>query len=43
VVGVGYQALAIETIFPQPVDIPMDWILTGSGPAAPRRGVPDAR
>lgn len=31
VVGVGYQALAIATIYPQPYDIPMDWIVTGAG------------
>jgi 5-formyltetrahydrofolate cyclo-ligase len=31
VVGVGYGATAIETIYPQPHDIGMDWIVTGSG------------
>ncbi len=36
-VGVGYEALAIVTIFPQAVDIPMDWILTGARPAVSRR------
>ncbi len=35
-VGVGYAALAIATIFPQPVDIPMDWILTGAVPPVRR-------
>ena len=31
VVGVGYAAGAIETIYPQPHDIGMDWIVTGGG------------
>lgn len=35
VVGVGHPSLAIETIYPQPHDIPMDWIVTGS--EKPRR------
>lgn len=35
VVGVGYAASAIETIYPQPHDIGMDWIVTGGG--APQR------
>ena len=43
IVGVGYEALALRTIFPQPVDIPMDWILTGTGPAVPRRAPTDVR
>jgi 5-formyltetrahydrofolate cyclo-ligase len=30
VVGVGYPGALIRTIFPQPHDIPMDWIVTGS-------------
>ena len=30
VIGVGHTSLAIETIYPQPHDIPMDWIVTGS-------------
>jgi 5-formyltetrahydrofolate cyclo-ligase len=37
VVGVGYEALAIATIFPQAVDIPMDWILTGAPSRLSRR------
>ena len=28
-VGIGYPELALQTIFPQPFDVPMDWILTG--------------
>jgi 5-formyltetrahydrofolate cyclo-ligase len=28
VIGVGYAQLQIPTIFPQPHDIPMDWIVT---------------
>ena len=34
-IGLGYEGAAIRTIFPQPHDIPMDWIVTGSVP--PRR------
>jgi 5,10-methenyltetrahydrofolate synthetase len=29
-VGVGYASAKIKTIFPQPYDVPMDWIVTGS-------------
>jgi 5-formyltetrahydrofolate cyclo-ligase len=29
VIGIGYPQLKIPTIFPQPHDIPMDWIVTG--------------
>ena len=38
VIGVGYPGALIPTIFPQPHDIPMDWILTGATPPL-RRGV----
>jgi 5,10-methenyltetrahydrofolate synthetase len=31
-IGVGHPACAIPTIYPQPHDIPMDWIVTGDGP-----------
>lgn len=34
-IGVGYPALEVPTIHPLPHDIPMDWIVTGSG--APRQ------
>lgn len=30
VIGVGYDEVLIRTIFPQPHDIPMTWIVTGS-------------
>jgi 5-formyltetrahydrofolate cyclo-ligase len=30
-IGVGYPIGLISTIYPQPHDIPMDWIVTGSG------------
>jgi 5,10-methenyltetrahydrofolate synthetase len=30
-VGVGYPDAELRTIFPQPHDIPMDWVVTGSG------------
>jgi 5-formyltetrahydrofolate cyclo-ligase len=32
VIGVGYASALIPTIFPQPHDIPMDWIVTGATP-----------
>jgi 5-formyltetrahydrofolate cyclo-ligase len=31
-IGLGYACAAIETIFPQAHDIPMDWIVTGTSP-----------
>ena len=31
VIGLGYPSAAIPSIFPQPHDIPMDWIVTGEG------------
>lgn len=40
VIGVGYGCGAIRTIFPQPHDIPMDWIVTGASPARPRTAAP---
>jgi 5,10-methenyltetrahydrofolate synthetase len=33
VIGVGYPGAAIQTIYPQPHDIGMDWIVTGAAPA----------
>ena len=38
VIGVGYPSARIPTIFPQPHDIPMDWVVTGATPPL-RRGV----
>ncbi len=35
-IGVGYPLAALDTIFPQPHDLPMDWIVTGSAPAVQR-------
>ena len=32
VIGVGYPSALIRTIFPQPHDIPMDWVATGATP-----------
>jgi 5-formyltetrahydrofolate cyclo-ligase len=32
VIGVGYPDASIPTIFPQPHDIPMNWIVTGESP-----------
>jgi 5-formyltetrahydrofolate cyclo-ligase len=29
-IGVGYPQAALPTIFPQPFDVPMDWIVTGA-------------
>jgi 5,10-methenyltetrahydrofolate synthetase len=39
--GVGYPSLALPTIFPQPFDIPMDWILAGDRDpvARPKHGL----
>jgi 5-formyltetrahydrofolate cyclo-ligase len=36
-IGVGYPAASISTIFPQPHDVPMDWIVTGTGAPIRRR------
>ena len=36
VIGLGYPQLQIRTIFPQRHDVPMNRILTGSGPALRR-------
>jgi 5,10-methenyltetrahydrofolate synthetase len=32
VIGLGYASSALDTIFPQPHDIGMDWIVTDEGP-----------
>ena len=32
VIGLGYPQLRIPTIYPQPHDIAMDWVLTGNDP-----------
>jgi 5-formyltetrahydrofolate cyclo-ligase len=31
IVGVGYELLALRTIYPQPYDVPMDAIVTEAG------------
>lgn len=36
VIGLGYGCAAIRTIYPQPHDIPMDWVVTGTLPARAR-------
>lgn len=36
VIGLGYADAAIATIFPQPHDRPMDWIVTGAAPPVRR-------
>lgn len=41
VIGLGYASTALETIFPQPHDIGMDWIVTDGGP--PQRFARDTR
>jgi 5,10-methenyltetrahydrofolate synthetase len=41
VIGVGYASAALETIFPQPHDIGMDWIVTDEG--LPQRFLADRR
>lgn len=35
-IGVGYPGAELPTIHPQPHDVPMDWIVTGSLPALRR-------
>lgn len=42
-IGVGYATGALRTIHPQPHDIPMDWIVTGTAPPLQRRSSPTAR
>jgi len=36
VIGLGYPQLRIPTIYPQPHDIAMDWIVTGKEPSLRR-------
>jgi len=38
IIGVGFAAQAIRTIFPQPHDVPMDMIVTESGALTPADG-----
>jgi 5,10-methenyltetrahydrofolate synthetase len=38
-IGVGYPIGLISTIYPQAQDIPMDWIVTGSGSLIRRMGL----
>ena len=38
-IGVGYPTGLISTIYPQPHDIPMDWIVTGSRALMRRLGL----
>ena len=38
-IGVGYPIGLISTIYPQAHDIPMDWIVTGSGSLIQRPGL----
>ncbi len=42
VIGLGYADAAIATIFPQPHDRPMDWIVTGAMPPVRRVAREDA-
>lgn len=39
-IGVGHDVGAIPTIYPQPHDIPMDWIVTGTRAPSPARKAP---
>jgi len=39
-IGVGHASGALPTTYPQPHDVPMDWIVTGD--AVPKRRVPPA-
>lgn len=36
VIGIGYEMARLETIFPQPWDVPVDWIVTERGAFQPR-------
>lgn len=38
-IGVGYPKGLISTIYPEAHDIPMDWIVTGSGALMQRPGL----
>ena len=40
-IGIGYPETELKTIFPQPFDVPMDWIVTGT--TAPVRRVPPSQ
>lgn len=40
VIGLGYGCAAIRTIFPQPHDIQMDWVVTGTLPPRERTAPP---
>lgn len=37
-IGVGYPETELPTIFPQPYDVPMDWIVTGTSAPVRRAG-----
>jgi 5-formyltetrahydrofolate cyclo-ligase len=39
-IGVGYPGASLRTIYPQPHDVPMDWIVTGSLPSVRRAELP---
>jgi 5,10-methenyltetrahydrofolate synthetase len=40
VIGLGYPDASIDTIFPQPHDIPMNWVVTGAGAPLRRASQP---
>jgi len=42
-IGVGYPETLLQTIFPQPFDVPMDWIVTGTSAPLRRDGAPAPR
>ena len=42
-IGVGHPICAIPTIFPQPFDVPMDWIVTGEGEPKQRGALSEPR
>lgn len=37
VIGVGFELARVDSILPQPHDIPMDWMITEAGVFAPQR------
>ncbi len=41
-IGVGFELARLPTIYPQPYDVPLDWIVTEASATPLRRGVSEA-
>jgi 5,10-methenyltetrahydrofolate synthetase len=41
-IGVGYPSAALSTIYPQPYDVAMDWVVAGSSAALRRVALRDS-